>query len=266
MFQNSVSQSPCELFEDDGPDRPHWLPEMSLYQRRAIEMADRVITAATEFKRQMVMDESDTGFVPAPVLRQLHTYVMNDPTTTVAAVVGRSVKMLFQNYLNAEEIGPELAKIILAGRPVEPMNREQEIEFRRRLDARERKRRRKERVEVIAPTLEPEAVTELPEPEPVVEKPKREPWRPAPFVPLTDAEWERCEAVLPPEKATGRPRETDLRGVMDAVAHHWRTGCPWRMMPESVPPWQTSYTHFKQWLKAGITPELRAIVAPRGAR
>ena len=41
---------------------------------------------------------------------------------------------------------------------------------------------------------------------------------------LTDAEWRLIEPFMPPVKRLGRPRETDLRAVVDAILYIVRTG------------------------------------------
>ena len=47
--------------------------------------------------------------------------------------------------------------------------------------------------------------------------------------------------MLPPPKRRGRPRKTDLREVVNALVYTLRSGCPWRMLPHDLPPWQTVY-------------------------
>ena len=42
---------------------------------------------------------------------------------------------------------------------------------------------------------------------------------------LTDAEWAIIEPLMPSHKSTGRPRETDLRSVFDAILYISTTGC-----------------------------------------
>ena len=54
---------------------------------------------------------------------------------------------------------------------------------------------------------------------------------------LTDAEWAVIEPYLPPAKPLGRPRETDLRAVVDAILYMARTGCQWRQLPKEFPPY-----------------------------
>ena len=53
---------------------------------------------------------------------------------------------------------------------------------------------------------------------------------------LTDAEWALIEPHMPPAKSLGRPRETKLRAVLDAILYIARSGCQWRMLPKDFPP------------------------------
>ena len=58
--------------------------------------------------------------------------------------------------------------------------------------------------------------------------------------------------LLPAAKPGGRPRETDLRGVLDGIFHVLRTGCQWRHLPPQFPPWQTTYGYLRAWIAAGV--------------
>src|SRR5215472_11128531 len=49
---------------------------------------------------------------------------------------------------------------------------------------------------------------------------------------LTDAEWRLIEPYMPAVKRLGRPRETDLRAIVDAILYIARTGCQWRLLPK----------------------------------
>ncbi len=75
---------------------------------------------------------------------------------------------------------------------------------------------------------------------------------------LTDAEWERLEPLLPPHKA-GRPRQDDRR-ILNAILWKLATGAPWRDLSERYGPWQTVYTRFWRWLRAGVWDRLFAAV------
>lgn len=65
---------------------------------------------------------------------------------------------------------------------------------------------------------------------------------------LTDAEWQVVVAYLPASPTTGRPRRWSWRGLLDAILFVLRTGAPWRCLPPSFPPWQTTYRWFA-WLR-----------------
>ena len=48
---------------------------------------------------------------------------------------------------------------------------------------------------------------------------------------LTDAQWEVVRPVLARNGVWGRPREVDLREVVNAIFYLVRTGCQWRLLP-----------------------------------
>jgi putative transposase len=68
---------------------------------------------------------------------------------------------------------------------------------------------------------------------------------------LTDAQWKRIEALIPPAKPGGRDRAHAMRDIVDALFYLLRSGCSWRMLPHDLPPWQTVYTYFQQWRDDG---------------
>jgi len=55
---------------------------------------------------------------------------------------------------------------------------------------------------------------------------------------LTDTQWTVLEPLIPPAKAGGRPRTTDMREVVNAVFYVLRGGCQWRLLPKDFPPYQ----------------------------
>lgn len=69
---------------------------------------------------------------------------------------------------------------------------------------------------------------------------------------LTDAQWKRIEPLIPKAKPGGRPRTTDLRGVIDAIMYLVRSGCSWRMLPRDFPPWGTVHYYFWKWRRCGV--------------
>ena len=43
----------------------------------------------------------------------------------------------------------------------------------------------------------------------------------------------------------------DLREVVNGILYVLRSGCPWRMVPHDLPPWQTLYKYFRRWSEDG---------------
>ena len=69
---------------------------------------------------------------------------------------------------------------------------------------------------------------------------------------IGDIEWKIAEPLIPPSKSGGRPREVNIREVLNAIFYILRAGCAWRLLPHDFPPWQTVYYYFAQWRKDGI--------------
>ena len=62
---------------------------------------------------------------------------------------------------------------------------------------------------------------------------------------LTDAEWERLESlILVPELGRG---SWHLRRQLDGIMWRFRTGSPWRDVPERYGKWDTVYGRFRTW-------------------
>jgi transposase len=61
---------------------------------------------------------------------------------------------------------------------------------------------------------------------------------------LTDAEWLVIEPHLPKPCVTGRPRAWPMREILDGIFYVMRAGCPWRLLPNDLPPWGTIYLWF----------------------
>ena len=83
---------------------------------------------------------------------------------------------------------------------------------------------------------------------------------------LTDAEWALIEPHMPAVKPLGRPRETELRSVLDAILYIARTGCQWRMLPKDFPPFTTVQGYFYDWRDNGRFEKINFEVAAAGAR
>ena len=67
---------------------------------------------------------------------------------------------------------------------------------------------------------------------------------------LKDGEWALVEPLLSASRL-GRPRQTALREVLNAILYMLRTGCQWRMLPREFPPKSTVQTYFYRWRDDG---------------
>lgn len=67
---------------------------------------------------------------------------------------------------------------------------------------------------------------------------------------LSDSQWELLADFFP-QANTGRPREVDIRTVVDAIFYVNRTGVQWRYLPHDFPRWDVVYSYFRKWGKDG---------------
>jgi len=67
---------------------------------------------------------------------------------------------------------------------------------------------------------------------------------------LRDGQWAIIEPLIP-VNTTGRPREVEMREVLNAIFYLNRSGCQWDMLPHDLPAKSTVYDHFKQWKADG---------------
>ena len=71
---------------------------------------------------------------------------------------------------------------------------------------------------------------------------------------LTDEQWVIVEPMIPPAKQHprgGRPREVDMREVLNTIFSLHRSGCQWDMLPHDLLPKSTVYDYFAQWRDDG---------------
>src|SRR3954451_9686978 len=64
---------------------------------------------------------------------------------------------------------------------------------------------------------------------------------------LTDDEWALIARKMPPRRRLGRPREVDLREIVQAIFYVLSTGCQWRSLPKEFPPYSTVQGYFYAW-------------------
>ena len=70
---------------------------------------------------------------------------------------------------------------------------------------------------------------------------------------LKEEQWNRIKDLLPPERKPqgGRPGKSN-REMLNAMVYWLNTGIPWRDLPERFGPWQSVYSRFRAWTKAGV--------------
>jgi putative transposase len=98
------------------------------------------------------------------------------------------------------------------------------------------------------------------------------PPRAAPGCPsdMIEEEWRILEPLISPPKPGGRPRDVDMRAVVNGIFYVLRSGCAWRMLPHDFPPWPTVYYYFSRWRRDGtwerLQDSLRTQVRQRAGR
>lgn len=68
---------------------------------------------------------------------------------------------------------------------------------------------------------------------------------------LSDEMWSRIEPHLPSSAGLRGGRWADHQTVIEAIAWRYRTGSPWRDLPESFGPWQTVWKRHDRWASDG---------------
>ena len=87
--------------------------------------------------------------------------------------------------------------------------------------------------------------------------------RQAYFTDLTDEQWALVEPLLPAAKPGGRPRDVNLREVLNAILYVNRSGCQWDLLPHDLLPKSTAFHDFSAWRDDGT---MNVIVAALRSR
>ena len=69
---------------------------------------------------------------------------------------------------------------------------------------------------------------------------------------LTDAEWALVSDLFERDGQRGAPPRYERRHMVNACCYALRTGCAWRLLPKTFPPWQATYKSFSRWAVAGV--------------
>ena len=81
---------------------------------------------------------------------------------------------------------------------------------------------------------------------------------------VSDEEWEFVAPYLTLLREDAAQRVYPLRELFDAVRWMVKAGCPWRMLPNDLPPWTAVQPQSERWSKAGgfehMAPALRELL------
>jgi putative transposase len=80
---------------------------------------------------------------------------------------------------------------------------------------------------------------------------------------MRDAEWLLLSFFLGAPCRLGRPREVDLRAVVNAILFILRTGCQWRALPKDFPPRSTVQYYFYLWRDQRIWRRINRVLVGR---
>ena len=77
---------------------------------------------------------------------------------------------------------------------------------------------------------------------------------------VTDEQWSILEPLMPAARTErgGRPREVNMREVVNTIFYLDRSGCQWDMLPHDLLPKSTAYEYFSQWRDDGTWTRLVA--------
>ena len=76
---------------------------------------------------------------------------------------------------------------------------------------------------------------------------------------MRDSEWRLLAPLMPPPSRVGRPREVDLRAVVNAILYIAATGCQWRALPKDCPPRSTVQYYFYGWRNGRIWQRINSV-------
>ena len=69
---------------------------------------------------------------------------------------------------------------------------------------------------------------------------------------VSDEEWEFVAPYLTLMKEDAAQRVYALRELFSALRWFVRAGCPWRLLPNDLPPWTAVQQQALRWMRAGL--------------
>jgi transposase len=69
---------------------------------------------------------------------------------------------------------------------------------------------------------------------------------------MREDQWERIREFLPGQEGHVGVTAADNRLFVEAVLYRYRTGIPWRDLPERFGDWKNVHQRFSRWAKSGV--------------
>ena len=69
---------------------------------------------------------------------------------------------------------------------------------------------------------------------------------------LRDDQWDRIKDFLPGREGHVGGTAADNRLFVDAVIYRYRTGIPWRDLPERYGHWKATHRRYRRWCESGV--------------
>ncbi len=81
---------------------------------------------------------------------------------------------------------------------------------------------------------------------------------------LRDDQWNLIKGSLPGRAGSVGVTAADNRLFVDAVLHRYRTGIPWRDLPESFGDWNNTHRRWSRWAQRGVWAAILSQLAEAG--
>ena len=78
---------------------------------------------------------------------------------------------------------------------------------------------------------------------------------------LRDDQWDKIKDFLPGREGHVGGTAADNRLFVDAVIYRYRTGIPWRDLPERYGRWKPTHKRYRRWCESGVFQRIFAILA-----
>ena len=78
---------------------------------------------------------------------------------------------------------------------------------------------------------------------------------------LRNDQWDRIKNILPGREGHVGGTAEDNRLFVEAVLYRFRTGSPWRDLPERFGYWKSVHQRFGRWAKSGVFKRIFKLLA-----